>query len=81
MAIGYDERPTMIGNLTVVTGTWENGDTSIDLSSFLSEILMGTVIPSGTTEEACPVSIDGSTLHFTESGSVGGTWFAIGRRT
>ena len=50
MAIGYDERPTMIGNLTVVTGTWENGDTSIDLSSFLSEILMGTVIPSGTTE-------------------------------
>ena len=80
MAIGYDERPTAIGNLIVVTGTWENGDTSIDLSSHMSEVLMATVIPSSATEQANPVGIVGSTVHFTESGGDDGVWFAIGRR-
>lgn len=80
MAIGFDERPTMLGNLVVLTGTWENGDTSIDLSSFMSEVLMATVIPSSTTEQANPVGIVGTTVHFTESGSDDGIWFAIGRR-
>ena len=80
MAIGYDERPTAIGNLLVVTGTWENGDTSIDLSDFLSEVLMATVIPSSATEQANPIGIVGTTVHFTESGSDGGIWFAMGRR-
>lgn len=80
MAIGYDERPTAIGNLLVVTGTWENGDTSIDLSDFLSEVLMATVIPSSATEQANPIGIVDTTVHFTESGSDGGIWFAMGRR-
>ena len=78
--VTYDERPTMIGNLIVVTGTWANGDTSIDLSSFMSEVLTATVIPSSATEQANPVGIVGSTVHFTESGSDDGVWFAIGRR-
>lgn len=78
--VTYDERPTMIGNLIVVTGTWANGDTSIDLSSFMSEVLTATVIPSSATEQANPVGIVGSTVHFTESGGDDGVWFAIGRR-
>ena len=78
--VTYVERPTMIGNLIVVTGTWANGDTSIDLSSFMSEVLTATVIPSSATEQANPVGIVGSTVHFTESGSDDGVWFAIGRR-
>ncbi len=80
MEIGFDERPPMIGNLIVVTGTWANGDPSIDLSSFMSEVLTATVIPSSATEQANPVGIVGSTAHFTESGGDDGVWFAIGRR-
>ena len=80
MGIEFDERPTMIGNLIVVTGTWENGDTSIDLSSFMSEVLTATVIPTSATEQANPVGIVGTTVHFTESGGDNGVWFAIGRR-
>jgi len=81
MAIGFDERPSIIGNLMIVTGTWENGDTSIDLSGFLSEVLMATVIPSSATEQANPVGIVGTTVHFTETGTDDGVWFAIGRRS
>ncbi len=80
MAIGYDTRTHVMGDLMLVTGTWENGDTSIDLSTHLSTVLMAMVCPSATTEQANPISIVGTTLHFTESGSDGGVWSALGSR-
>ena len=52
MAVGFDTRVHVMGDLMLVTGTWENGDTSIDLSSHLSTVLMAMVCPSTTTEQA-----------------------------
>ena len=80
MAITVDERPHVMGDLMLVTGTWANGDTSIDLSGILSSVVMAMVCPSTTTEQANPISIVGTTIHFTESGSDNGVWSALGRR-
>ena len=80
MAITVDERPHVMGDLMLVTGTWANGDTSIDLSDMLSSIVMAMVCPSTTTEQANPISIVGTTIHFTESGSDDGVWSALGKR-
>ena len=80
MAITIDSRTHIIGDLMLISGTWANGDTSIDVSSHLSSVLMAFVCPSTTTEQANPVSIVGTTIHFTESGSDDGVWSAIGKR-
>ena len=80
MAIGFDSRPHTLGDCMLMTGTWENGDTSIDLSEHFSVIFMAFVAPSTTTEQANPVSIVGTTLHFTETGGDDGVWSAIGKR-
>lgn len=80
MAITIDERPHVMGDLLLVTGTWANGDTSIDLSDVLSSVVMAMVCPSTTTEQANPISIVGTTIHFTESGADDGVWSALGRR-
>ena len=46
MAITIDTRPTVFGDRLVVTGSYEAGDTSIDLSSQLASIDAITVNPS-----------------------------------
>jgi hypothetical protein len=38
MAVTIDPRPTVFGDRMIITGTYDAGDNSIDLSSFLSEI-------------------------------------------
>ena len=38
MAVTIDSRPTYFGDRMVVTGSYEAGDTSIDLSGLLAEI-------------------------------------------
>ena len=80
MTVGFDTRVHVMGDLMLVTGTWENGDESIDLSNHLSTILMAMVCPSTTGEQANAISIVGTTLHFTESGTDGGVWSALGSR-
>ena len=80
MAVTIDSRTHVIGDLVLISGTWENGDTSIDVSSHLSSVLMAFVAPSSATEQANPVGIVGTTIHFTESGGDDGIWSAIGKR-
>ena len=80
MAIVFDNRPTVIGNLMLVTGTWENNDTSVDLSGFLADIIHFDVTANSATEQANPTGFVGTTGHFTESGSDGGRFIAIGHR-
>ena len=86
MAISFDPRPTIIGNLVLVTGTFADNDTSIDFSGHLASLVYGDVIVVGgdnnPTEEANPVAIgaDGTTLHFSEANSLGGRFIGIGFR-
>ena len=83
MAITFDPRPTIIGNLMLVTGTFADGDTSIDFSGHLASLVYGDVIVVGgndnPTEEANPVA-NGTTLHFTEGASLGGRFIGLGFR-
>lgn len=46
MAITIDPRPTVFGDRLVITGSYEAGDTSIDLSSQLASIDAVTINPS-----------------------------------
>jgi hypothetical protein len=86
MAITFDPRPTIIGNLMLVTGTFADGDTSIDFSGHLASLVYGDVIVVGgndnPTEEANPVAIgaNGTTLHFSEGASLGGRFIGLGFR-
>jgi hypothetical protein len=80
MAIAFDDRPTTLGNLLLLTGTWANGDSSIDASDFLSEILFFDILVNSATEQANPTGFVGTTCHFTESGSDGGRFIILGRR-
>ena len=80
MAISIDTRTHIIGDLMLITGTWANGDTSIDLSSHLSSVIMAFVAPSTATEQANPVGIVGTTVHFTETGGDDGIWSVVGKR-
>tara|TARA_R100001015_G_C4631594_1_gene194231 strand:+ start:64 stop:378 length:315 start_codon:yes stop_codon:yes gene_type:complete len=47
MAVTIDTRPTYFGDRMVVTGSYETGDTTIDLSSLLISIDMATLTPTG----------------------------------
>lgn len=80
MAITFDNRPIVIGSILLLTGTWENGDTSVDCSAHLSEILHFDVTANSATEQANPTGFVGTTGHFTESGSAGGRFIVLGRR-
>lgn len=46
MAVTIDPRPTVFGDRLIITGSYEAGDTSIDLSSQLASIDAITVNPS-----------------------------------
>ena len=80
MAVTIDSRTHIIGDLMLISGTWENGDTSIDVSSHLSSVIMAFVAPTNASEQANPVGIVGTTIHFTESAAHDGIWSAIGKR-
>ena len=80
MAVTIDKRIHVIGDLVLISGTWENSDTSIDVSSHLSSVIMAFVAPASATEQANPVGIVGTTIHFTETGGDDGIWSAIGKR-
>ena len=80
MAIVFDNRPIVIGSILLLTGTWANGDTSVDASAYLSEILHFDVSANSATEQANPTVFVTTTGHFTESGSDGGRFIIMGRR-
>ena len=80
MAISFGNRPTVFGNLMVVTGTFANGDSSVDLSDYLADIVSVTAMEIDSTARAVVVSYDGTTAYFTEAGSGGGRFMAIGHR-
>ena len=80
MAINFDDRPITIGSILLLTGTWENGDTEVDASDFLSEILHFDVTANSATEQANPTGFVTTTGHFTEDAGVGGRFIILGRR-
>ena len=81
MAFTSDNRPHTIGDLIAITGTVANGDTSIDLSDFLSEILMAQVQPLNASGTASVAKVAGTTVSFSDiSHADGGRLFALGKR-
>ena len=81
MAFTSDNRPHTLGDLIAITGTVANGDTSIDLSAFLSEILMAQVQPLNASGTASVAKVAGTTVSFTDIGhAAGGRLFALGKR-
>tara|TARA_Y100000361_G_scaffold34293_1_gene28772 strand:+ start:3014 stop:3253 length:240 start_codon:yes stop_codon:yes gene_type:complete len=79
MAFVSDERPSAFGNMIVVTGTVASGDTTADLSDFMSEILMAQVQATDGTATALTAAIDGTSVDFTNLGRAG-RLMAIGKR-
>ena len=80
MAISFDNRPTVFGNLMVITGTFANNDTSVDLSGYLADIVSFTAMENDTSARAVVVSYNGTTAYFTEAGTGGGRFMAMGHR-
>ena len=83
MAFTSDNRPHTIGDMIVITGTVANGDTSVDLSDFLSEILMATCHPlsGAATPTTGTCSIVGTTVNFNDPAvAAGGRLFVVGKR-
>ena len=79
MAFVSDERPSAFGNMIVGTGTVASGDTTADLSDFMSEILMAQVQATDGTATALTAAIDGTSVDFTNLGRAG-RLMAIGKR-
>jgi hypothetical protein len=89
MASTIDNRPTVFGDRMIITGTYTAGETTIDLSSFLSEIdfagvnsiasVVGTTPPVTVADTA---GVSGSTVTVIGAGgaTAGGSFIAIGRR-
>ena len=79
MAFVSDNRPSAFGNMIVVTGKVASGDTTADLSEFMSEILMAQVQATDGTATALTAAIDGTSVDFTNLGRAG-RLMAIGKR-
>ena len=84
MAVTIDPRPTYFGDRMIVTGSYEAGDTTIELGGLLASIdgtsyaavtasNIDTAIFSDTTITIAPV--------FTGETTTAGTFVAIGRRS
>ena len=74
-----DNRPTVFGNMIVVTGTVGASDDEADLSDYMSEILMAQVQATDGTATALTAAIDGTSVDFTDLGRAG-RLMAIGKR-
>jgi len=64
MAVTIDPRPTYFGDRMIITGSYEAGDTSIDLSSLLSSIDFAGVNPSAA--QAQLTTTDGSSTDISQ---------------
>lgn len=63
MAVTIDPRPTYFGDRMIITGSYEAGDTSIDLSSLLSSIDFAGVNPSAA-QANFQTTTDGTSTDF-----------------
>ena len=84
-----DPRPSYFGDRMIVTGSYDAGETGIDLSSLLASIdfcgintdvdAIATTPPVSTGDTA---TISGTTVTINAAGAatLGGTFLAIGRR-
>ena len=78
MAVTIDPRPTYFGDRMVVTGSYEAGDTSIDLSNLLASIDFAGVNPASA--QANLTTSDGSStdiVSLVDNCSVSGTTITI----
>ena len=48
MTVTFGTRPTAFADLIMITGTYEAGDTTIDLSEFFSEVVMFDTMATDT---------------------------------
>ena len=89
MAVAMDERTSVFGNFHVVTGTYDSGGGSIDLSGQFSSVHTMTATPNQAAPVAEPeqvstqINTTGGVLFgiiTSAAGAQAGTWMAIGRR-
>jgi len=83
MAFVSDNRPHTLGDLIVITGTIANGDTSADLSDYLSEVLMVTAVSNAGAAAPLTAAIDTTTatiVRFADPGANGGRIMVFGKR-
>ena len=85
MAFVSDNRPHTLGDLIVITGTIANGDVSVELSDFLSEVLMVTAVantatPGGTPLTAGIDTTSATLVRFGDPGASGGRLMVFGKR-
>ena len=84
MAMVADERTSVFGNFHVVTGTYDSGGGTLDLSGQFSSIVSmeatcDGAVPSAANEPR--VSNNSLTVGITSAaGAQPGTWIAIGKR-
>ncbi len=84
MAVTIDPRPTYMGDRMIVTGTYELGDTSIDLSGLLASIDAVVLTPTAAPGAADPNHINAAGTGVTLTGAgatANGQFFAVGRRS
>ena len=81
-----DNRPHVIGNLMMITGTFTNGpsDTggNIDVSGILADVIAAGA--NGNGPGATDMEIDGTTsttLTLVTASDLDGTWWAMGNRS
>tara|TARA_R100000315_G_C5170788_1_gene98560 strand:+ start:260 stop:514 length:255 start_codon:yes stop_codon:yes gene_type:complete len=84
MAMVADERTSVFGNFHVVTGTYESGGGTLDLSGQFSSIVSFVATADGAVPSAANeprVSNNSLTVGITSAaGAQTGTWIAIGKR-
>ena len=80
MAVTIDPRPTYFGDRMIVTGTFAQADTSIDLSGLLSSIdafILNSTAAPATFNVRNAADDDNQALSFTPLGHVDGTTITI----
>lgn len=83
MAFVSDNRPHTLGDLIVITGTIANGDVSVELSDFLSEVLMVTAVSNAAVAAPLTAAIDTTSatlVRFADPGADGGRIMVFGKR-
>ena len=83
MAFVSDNRPHTLGDLIVITGTIANGDTSVELGDFLSEVLMVTAVSNAAAGAPLTAAIDTTSatkVHFADPGASDGRIMVFGKR-
>lgn len=79
MAVTIDPRPTVFGDRFIVTGSYDAGETTINLSAFFSSIDTFTINPASVVEQGFTQD-DGTgtgTLNLLDVATVSGTTITV----